>query len=271
MSGFFDEEEKSLVDRLDSSSVAFYDEVSKSSILELMKLLREVIAEQKVDPITGKKCIYLYIHSEGGDLYSGISAYDHIIELKKQCDIYTIMDGFTASAATLMFLAGTKRYAMRHAYMLIHQLRGCVSGKLADIKDDLDNSQHIHKTLERIYLEHSNETLNNKEIKRILKREICLSAKKCYGFGLIDGVVGVDDVGTLEDTSITNTMKIKREKSKVDFTDSEYDTDSDEEIVYKPPSPKTRHETKKQKRKLGLGPRVTLNQKIPTQIINPIN
>lgn len=194
MSALFSEEEESvLVQKLDDQSIAFHEEVSRESVLVLIRLINECMNTQTPDPMTGKRRVYLYVHSEGGDLYAGLSAYDHIknVQRTRNCEIVTIMDGITASAATLIYLAGKTRSALPNSCMLIHQMRGSVIGKLSDIKDDLVNSEQMNVQLIKIYLKHSNTKLNEKKIENILKREKCLSVAKCLKYGLVHS--SIDD------------------------------------------------------------------------------
>jgi NAD kinase len=52
-----------------------------------------------------------------------------IIDLKNnKYKINTFAEGTVSSAATLLFLAGNKRYMTENSFMLIHQLSGCLYG-----------------------------------------------------------------------------------------------------------------------------------------------
>ena len=65
--------------------------------------------------------LWLYIHTEGGDAYAGLSAMDHIKNLK--VPVYTVVDGSCASAGTFILMGGEKKYALPNSSVLIHQIR----------------------------------------------------------------------------------------------------------------------------------------------------
>ena len=53
--------------------------------------------------------------------------------------VHTYVDGFAASAATLLSLSGEKRFMTKNSLMLIHQLSSGFMGKFTEIKDENDN------------------------------------------------------------------------------------------------------------------------------------
>lgn len=157
--------------------IFFYEEVTKESVLHLIKTLMTMKARLMASG-GYKKRIYLFIHSDGGDLHAGMSAMDHIMHLG--IEVRTVIDGFVASAATLMFLAGTKRYVMPNANLLIHQLSTEFWGKYQDLKDECANSHGLMETIKSIYLKYTD--IPPKDIKSLLKRELYLSADKCLEY-----------------------------------------------------------------------------------------
>jgi ATP-dependent Clp endopeptidase proteolytic subunit ClpP len=159
--------------KVHKNEVYFYDEVTKESVLHLINTLLKLREKYT-------KRIYLFIHSEGGDLHAGMSAMDHISNLG--VEVRTVIDGFVASAATLMFLAGTKRYTMPSANLLIHQLSTEFWGKFQDLQDEMANSEGLMNTIKSVYKKHT--TIPSKEIKSLLKREMYLSAEKCIEYNI---------------------------------------------------------------------------------------
>jgi ATP-dependent Clp protease, protease subunit len=77
----------------------------------------------------GDKPIHIYINSYGGDIYSGLGLYSFIRSVQ-DTEIYTYNIGYTASAATIIFLAGDKRYAYRETSFMFHTVNAYTEGKL---------------------------------------------------------------------------------------------------------------------------------------------
>jgi ATP-dependent protease ClpP protease subunit len=120
--------------------IYFNNDITPDSAFELCKELRNV--ETKIKTLTAtlnieKQPIYLHITTDGGVIYSAFSIIDCIKSLS--VSVYTIVDGFVASAGTLISLSGEKRYMCENAYMLIHELRGGVWGKMSEIDEEYTN------------------------------------------------------------------------------------------------------------------------------------
>ena len=129
-------EEPKIHIKCEMNHVYFYSEVDRDSSYELINCLKE--AEDNCVNLghsTNIKDvhipIYLHINSLGGCIFSALNVIDHIRSSK--FEVHTIIEGSTASAGTLISVAGVKRYIRPNAYMLIHQLSSGCWGKMAEI------------------------------------------------------------------------------------------------------------------------------------------
>lgn len=153
-------------------SGAITSEGMHSFVLELRKL------EKKNN---NKETITVYINSEGGDLFAGLSAMDHIKISKSK--IVTVADGFCASAATLLLLGSKHRKIMRNAHVLIHQLSSETTGTYNNMKDQIKNYDILMKTMKRIYKEDTK--LTDDIMKKLFKRDKYFSAEECVKWGIV--------------------------------------------------------------------------------------
>ena len=126
--------------------------------------------------------INLFIHSWGGDLMAGLSCMDHISN--SQIPVTTIVDGFAASAAAVMFLGGSVRKMMKHSFVLIHQLSTGFWGKYEDIKDEVKNCDLLMENALDIYKSKTN--IPPKKLKTFMKRDVYLTFKKCIKYEIAD-------------------------------------------------------------------------------------
>jgi ATP-dependent protease ClpP protease subunit len=164
--------------------IYFNNNITKDTAFELTKVLRNVENLINITSITNKTKkvpIYLHITTDGGLIYSALSIIDCIKLLS--VDVYTIVDGFVASAGTLIVLAGKKRFMCENAYMLIHELRGGIWGKMTEIEEEYINLKKIMKHLINIYIENTN--LTKSELKEILKKDLIWNINECITNGLI--------------------------------------------------------------------------------------
>jgi ATP-dependent protease ClpP protease subunit len=169
----------------DNNHIYFYIEIDRSSILKLNVLIREaeeycVITALKlrIDEIP----IYIHIYSSGGYLYSAFSAIDTILGTK--VPVYSVIEGATASAGTLISIVCKKRFIRRNSHMLIHQLSSECWGKMAEITDEFQNLSELMEKITNMYIKYTN--LPAKKLKKLLKRDLWLDAEKSIKYGLVD-------------------------------------------------------------------------------------
>lgn len=170
-----------------NNHIYFYSEVDRESIFELIILIKEVEEENiimahkfNIESIP----IYLHINSNGGNIFEAFNAID-IIQASK-VPIYTIIEGATASAGTLISVVGTKRYIRPNAFMLIHQLSSTCWGKMSEIEDEFKNLQELSDKIKEIYRKHSK--IPKKELNDLLKHDLWLNSDKTISYGLVDEV-----------------------------------------------------------------------------------
>lgn len=174
---------------VDENRIYFYAPVTDSTVLELNKVLRALDIEMQVLALRlkiSKVPIELHIHSGGGDLFSGLAAVDVIRSLKSP--VHTYVEGSAASAATLMSLAGDKRFMYSNSFMLIHQISSLmVHGTHEQFKDEFENQQKLMDKIRQLYIDRSN--MSPEQIDEILVRDLWLDADKCLEYGLVDKIV----------------------------------------------------------------------------------
>lgn len=126
--------------------------------------------------------IYLHISSFGGSILAAMSAIDCII--KSEIPIYTIVDGYAASAGTIMSIVGKKRYITKNSYMLIHQLSSGVFGQMRQIEDNFTNCKLFMDRIKALYLKHTK--LEQEQLEEQLKHDNWWDAETCIKHGLAD-------------------------------------------------------------------------------------
>jgi ATP-dependent protease ClpP protease subunit len=168
--------------------IYFFSGVSKDSVYRLQdclcKLNDKYRATQQANPsmVVTPKPIYLHINSYGGGVFAALAAIDFIEQ--SEIPVHTIIEGASASAATLMSVVGKKRYIRPHASMLVHQLSSWFGGKLTEIEDDYQNVAQMHRTIKAVYKKHT--TLRDTDLDDILKHDLWWNADKCLQEGLVD-------------------------------------------------------------------------------------
>jgi len=175
---------------LDPLTIRFYGAVTETSCLELTQLLnvldirakQQKILQPYINPI-----ISLHIQSGGGALMPTFFVCDTIEQI--ETPVYTYVDGFAASAASLIAVVGKKRFMTKNSAILIHQLSGSSSGKYNELKDEMCNFNFFMKKMISIYMD--NTFLDQDTLDELLGSDIWIDSNSCLEYGLIDTVVGI--------------------------------------------------------------------------------
>jgi ATP-dependent protease ClpP protease subunit len=169
------EEEDSFV-KVQGNEIFFYCEVSDVTVLEFNMKLRQLAKEHSH--------ITVYIHSNGGELWAGLSAMDHI--RKCPSHVTTVADGICASAATMMLLAGDERQMLEHSYVLIHQVNTDGSWeKYSDLKEQVGNYDRFMKNFKKIYEKYTN--IPSNVLDKLFMKDIYWDYRKCVKYGVVQG------------------------------------------------------------------------------------
>jgi len=170
----------------DPFDIRFYSPVTTESCAKLATALVNLDKESKIAEIYygSKAPIKLHIQSLGGELLPSIYVCDLILSL--DTPVHTYVDGFVASAASLIAVCGKKRYITPNSRMLIHQLKSQTSGKLSEMKEQVDNLSDIMNSVKSIYTEQSYITEN--ELDHLLTQDIWILPDKCQELGFVDEV-----------------------------------------------------------------------------------
>lgn len=167
--------------------IFFNDEINNETVFALNKELRTAETKQKLVALTHGTTpspIYLHLTTDGGSIHAAFSVVDCINSLS--VPVYTVVDGFVASAGTLISLAGAKKYIRPNAYMLIHELRSGVWGKMSSIEEEVEN---LKKVMDHIYDFYINNTkMSKKQLEKILNKDVIWNATECISKGVADEV-----------------------------------------------------------------------------------
>jgi ATP-dependent Clp protease protease subunit len=132
------------------------------------------------------KDINFYINSPGGHIDAMYAIYDTMNYIKP--DIATIGYGTCASAASFLLAAGTKgkRYALKNANIMIHELSSGAQGKYNDIKTEMKHLDALYGKMAKQYVKMTGQPL--KKIKDDMERDYHMSAVEAKKYGIVDSV-----------------------------------------------------------------------------------
>lgn len=173
----------------DGNRIYFYSDVGALSVLEFTKQL-DAMAARHVEICNSLRLetpphIELHINSFGGSLFDALAAVNKITSCRVPIKSY--IDGYAASAGTLISVVAKERVMYGHSVMLIHQLSSFFAGKYEELRDDMKNNDMLMKMIYNIYENHTR--LSKKKLAEILKRDVWFSSEECLKYGLVDRIV----------------------------------------------------------------------------------
>jgi len=166
-----------LKDRIIFIGTPIDDHVANTVIAQLLFL-------QTDDP---EKDIHVYINSPGGVVSSGLAIYDTMQYVKP--DIATYCLGQAASMGALLLSAGakSKRFALPHSRIMIHQPMGGFQGQATDIEIHAREILKMKETLNRILADHTSQPYD--KIQADTERDFFMSAEEAKEYGIVDDVI----------------------------------------------------------------------------------
>ena len=137
--------------------------------------------------------IYFYINTPGGSVTAGLAIYDTMQYIKPP--ISTVCVGQAASMGAILLASGakTKRYALPHSRIMIHQPLGGFQGTATDVEIQAKEILRTREELNAILMKHTGQNL--KKIEKDTDRDLFMTGKQALEYGLVDEVIAKRPVG----------------------------------------------------------------------------
>ncbi len=134
-----------------------------------------------------EKDLALYINSPGGEVSAGLAIYDTMQFIRPS--VSTICIGMAASMGAVLLAGGekSKRYALPHSRVMIHQPLGGFHGQAADIDIHAREILDTRDRLNSILAKHTGQPID--KIRHDSDRDNFMSGEAAVKYGLIDHVL----------------------------------------------------------------------------------
>ena len=134
--------------------------------------------------VTAADSVELYINSMGGSVKEAVGIYNVLRRCPAAVTAY--IDGFAASAASVIAMAADKIIMPRNTCMMIHNAAWGTYGNPAQLRKSADDLEVLNKSVINSYVMHAGNRLPALELNRMLDAETWLTAEDCVKFGLAD-------------------------------------------------------------------------------------
>lgn len=143
-------------------------------------LIKDLAIAAKAD-----KDIRLIINSPGGSVTSLLSIIDSINLI--DMNLETVCIGQAASAGSVLFSCGKKRYITKNARILLHQVSGGAWGNIQDMEIEAAEA----KRLNEVYLDILSKNIgkDKETLRKDMQRDFILTAEQAVAYGLADSVI----------------------------------------------------------------------------------
>jgi ATP-dependent Clp protease protease subunit len=130
--------------------------------------------------------IIIYINSPGGLVSSCLAIYDVMNYVRP--NISTICVGEAASAAAFILAAGTKkkRYALKNAKIMLHQVSAGTEGNIQDIKIQVKEFERSNEVMIKEISKITGHSI--KKVKKDLSRDYYMTSEEAMKYKLIDEI-----------------------------------------------------------------------------------
>lgn len=128
--------------------------------------------------------VNLYINSMGGSVKEALGIYSAL----RRCPatVVAYIDGFAASAASVIAMAARKVVMPRNTTMMVHNAAWAVYGNSKDLRKSADDLDIINAAMLQSYIVKAGGKLTQEKLEELTDGETWLSAEECIQYGLAD-------------------------------------------------------------------------------------
>lgn len=183
----------------DSATLYIYGDITSIKWFENDVCVYDLAKE--IGDLNGKS-LTVRINSYGGEVAEGLAIYNLLKSYAGE--VTTICDGFACSAASVVFMAGTKRIMPRSSLLMIHNAWTWASGDADDLRKAAEDLEKITQPSVEIYTSVSN--LDTDEIKAMMDAETWIDADEALDFGFATEISEEAAMQSIEDGILAKTV-----------------------------------------------------------------
>ena len=153
--------------------------------------------------------ISVYINSYGGEVAEGLAIYNALKRHKAK--VKTYCDGFAASIASVIFMAGDERIMNDSSLLMIHNAWSFVQGNAKELRKQADDLDKITQASVVAYKAHS--TLSEKEIVELMDNESWILPDEAMEYGFATAIEKTEQKNASQNArrSLLNIVKMAQQ------------------------------------------------------------
>lgn len=201
--------------------------------------------KKEIDELKDVSKINVYINSYGGVVSEGLAIYNAL--KRHQAKVVTYCDGFAASIASVIFMAGDERIMNDSSLLMIHNAWTYAEGNAEELRKMADDLEKITQASINAYKAHS--TLSEEEIKNLMDNETWILPEEALEYGFATSVEKTEKKGASQNAKarlieiVKLYQKAKDEEPKTDEEETPEEESPEEEEGEENPDTKDEEET----------------------------
>lgn len=210
---------------LQERKIFFTDEVTNWTARPLCAKLEYLGALSK-DPIT------LILNTPGGYVYNGLLIYNTMKRLVASgIELTCEVRGMAASMGAIILQAASKRVASNDTRFLIHEVSSISWGTTSQLQEEAEEVKKLNELLNGIISKKTGKSLG--ELTALEKKtDVWFSAQEALQFGLIDEVLGEENITASLLEAIAKSRELYNEEKKMKEKESEMIPQVDQSKVF---------------------------------------
>lgn len=184
----------------------------------------------ELEKLSGVSRINVYVNSYGGEVAEGLAIYNALKRHKAK--VVTYCDGFAASIASVIFMAGDERIMNDSSLLMIHNAWTYCSGNAEELRKQAEDLEKITQASIVAYETHSN--LSEKEIKKLMDAETWILPEEALSYGFATSIEKTEKAAASQSAKklLLEIVKMSRKADEAEDEDEETpppEDDSEEE------------------------------------------
>lgn len=166
-------------------------------------LLSRKLAE--LDPAVTR--INVFINSYGGEVAEGLAIYNAL--RRHPAEVVTYCDGFACSAASVIFMAGSKRVMNNSSLLMIHNAWSSARGNAKDMRKAADDLDIITGASINAYLDNCGGKIEQEKLVELMDAETWLTPEDAITYGFATEIDTANQSVSAPSQSVRDTIMQK--------------------------------------------------------------
>lgn len=174
-----------------------------------------------LDSLEDVSRINVYINSYGGEVAEGLAIYNALNRHKSKAKIVTYCDGFAASIASVIFMAGDERIMNESSLLMIHNAWSVGDGNAEQLRKLADDLEKITQASVIAYKAHS--TLSEEEIKALMDKETWILPEEALEYGFATNIEKTEKKAASQNAKmrVLDIIKMYRQEAEAQEADED--------------------------------------------------